>query len=155
MDTQTVTASAYADLAAELRRMADDLDTLTDQATPAYVTFGIQPNEDRTDEAKTIAAVDAVATALLGHPGKPQKVSGGGYHYQASGKRDRILVDVYQRVTDPERRALAAELDRLRAEVAALRPADPDHGRTTAALPAKPDTLLVPHGDQARANVGR
>lgn len=33
--------------------------------------------------------------------------------------------------------------------------ADPDHGRTTAALQPKPDTLMVPHGDPARTTFTR
>jgi uncharacterized membrane protein YccC len=141
--------SPYARLAAELRLMADDLDTITGQPAPGYTAFDIQPNEDRADDAKTMAAVDAVATTLLDRTGELQKMSGGGCHYHAMGHRGPIRVSVYQGVTDPERQKLAAELEQLRAELAEARAATANAeahlGTNGAVADAKPDTLLVAH----------
>jgi hypothetical protein len=120
----TTVPDFYAEIAAELRRMADDLDTLTGLGLPKpWLTLNIQPHGDTDDEI--IAGVDAVAGALLGKPGRTARLSGGAFHYDASGSRGLVRIGVYQAVSDPAARERDAELVRLRAELAAaLRTAD-------------------------------
>jgi hypothetical protein len=156
-------AATYAAVAAELRRMADDLDTIGDQAAPGFVAFDMQPGGYLADAPTTMAAVDTVANALLGRTGELQRMSDSSYHYKVYGRRGPIKVDLYNRVPDPQIAELDAELERLRAQVAELqaasqptepKSADPDHGRTTAVAEARPDTLLQPLGRTAQ-NGGR
>ncbi|GAA2579563.1 hypothetical protein GCM10010435_65930 [Winogradskya consettensis] len=109
----------YAEIAAELRRIADDFETLAgkDIAAPA-LSLAVQPRG--TTDNGIVAAVDAIAGVLLGKPGITRHMSGGVYHHDAGGYRGALRIDVFQQVSDPVAREQAAELARLRAELAAL-----------------------------------
>lgn len=147
MTEQTVTTGApYSEIAAELRLIADDLDGLgPGHPEPGYVTLDIQPCRAEDDD-ETRCYVDDVAVALIGKVAESKRLSGGSWHHTIRGRRGPVDISVYQQVRPPDERD--AELERLRAELAALRSTeDPDHGRTTAVADAKPDTLMVSHGD--------
>jgi hypothetical protein len=111
----------YAEIAAELHRMADDVSTLAgDDLSKPWFNLSIQPHGDTDDEIVT--GVDTVAGALLGKPGKTYELSGGGgYHHGASGDRGPINIGVYNAVSDPAARERDAEVERLRAELVELR----------------------------------
>jgi hypothetical protein len=109
----------YAEIAAQLRHMADDLDGLAGVGLPApYFSIDIHPHGE--SDEQIVATVDAVATALLGTPGETYPVSGG-FHHGHRGRRGPIWIGVYERVSDPAERERAAELARLRTEVAVYR----------------------------------
>lgn len=113
----------YALIAAELRRMADDLDTLTGTDLPApYVHVDIHPGgptSERAGDERVITAVDTVALALLGTPGATYPLPSGSYHHGVNtGRRGGIHIAVYDSVSDPAIRERDAELARLRAELA-------------------------------------
>jgi hypothetical protein len=150
--TQTPHERTYAGLAAELRRIADDFDKIGDRPCPSFVELHMQPG-DRGDDEQTVAAVDAVGSALFGTTGEFAQMSSGSYHYEAKGRRGPIAVAAYNSVTHPEQLKREAELAELRAEVERLRsaakPADLHEGRTTAVGEAKPDTLVQPLGRAA------
>jgi len=65
--------SGYQLTAAELRRVADALDTLPPGDKPPYVSLSILPE-------RTAEAVDAVAMAVLGKPGKAEKIGSDWFH---------------------------------------------------------------------------
>lgn len=123
----------FAEIAAALYRIADDIVTLTGSGLPKpNVSLSIQPGV-RNDDERTVRAVDAVSSALLGHPGQVQLMSGGVYHYNNGESAERVgPVEVrvlYSISTEfaVKRHATElldrreAELERLRAEVAELR----------------------------------
>lgn len=112
----------YAGVAAELRRIADDLATITgDQSVlgvrlTVYVPYGLRNASD----ARTADLVDPVALALTGESGQAER-AGAGWHHQASCDRGPVNVWVYGTIADPTVREQDAELERLRAENDALR----------------------------------
>lgn len=112
----------YAELAAELRRIADDLEPLDERgvAPLSSVSLNFQPGPFR-PEQETTATVDAIGLALLGQPGAPMEMSGGSYHHDARGRRGSISVGAFTSVSSPQERERQAELERLRAEVERLR----------------------------------
>lgn len=110
---------SYADLAATLHAIADDLATLAGTGKASYVGLSIHPAGE--DDEATIAAVDIVGQALLGKPGETREMIGGSYHHGAHGNRGGVNVSVFNSVTPPRQRALEDELARLRAEVAAAK----------------------------------
>lgn len=111
-------------LADELAAVADAIRSLAGRGLPdlSFVQLTIQPAYDQTNDT-IISTVDAVGRALLGEPGGTKQLSSGNYHHGAYGKRGPLWVRVYQQVDPPEKRALEAELARLRAEVEAARQA--------------------------------
>jgi hypothetical protein len=124
----------FAELAAALYRIADDIVTLTgsDLPKPGFVQLSIQPGVRGNDDLSQ-RAVDAVTSAILGHPGQVAEMSNGTFHYNNGDYAEHVGpvgVRIYQRVS-PEfavkREAAArlaereAELEKLRAEVAELR----------------------------------
>jgi hypothetical protein len=119
MTDQTVPPTGYARTAAELRRIADALDTLPPVSMPPYVQVSILPE-------RTTSAVDAVAQAVLGRPGRTERISGDWYHV-ARGTNffaANVHVTVQARVpAPPDDRD--AEIERLRAELVGLRSAVP------------------------------
>src|SRR5947207_12867569 len=143
----------YAEIAAELRRVADDLGGLAGRGLPqpTYVALSIHPAG--ADDDEIMAAVDAVGGALLGRPGELEKMSGGTYHYVAHGTRGAavvanwrcaVKVDVFDRVSSPEEREanrLRAELDELRAQVGRER-AERAAEAATPAVVERPDQPL-------------
>jgi hypothetical protein len=117
-------AQPYADLAAELHRIADDLTSLADSGmSMPYFAIGIQPApKHRTDDDAVVAAVDAVGLALLGRRGGTGPwANSNGYRHSLDGMRGPVRFQIYQSVSDPGSRERDAELDRLRTENAILR----------------------------------
>jgi hypothetical protein len=114
--SNSVTRDPWADIAAELHRIADDAADLIGQPAPAQFAIHIQPKPR--NKAEAVAAVDTIAMVLLGKPGVTKEMNSGGiYHRDASGSRGLISLAVYRQVPSPE----AAELAVLRAELAELR----------------------------------
>jgi hypothetical protein len=122
--TATPAPDFYAELAATLHGVADDIATLVgrgDLPERWYVGFNMQPlPHDLTDDAKA-AAIDAVGEALLGKPGAPQPMSGGTWHHHVEDRLGSVRVAAYSRVASPEERAQRAEAERLRAELEEMR----------------------------------
>lgn len=126
----------FAEIAAELRKVADDVETMVGSGLPNPRQFqlNIQPGS-RVDDDVTARAVDAMAQALLGINGKVEKMSGGTYHYGTEHTpRGPLVVAIYQGVSaewalnnDPVASAEAelaereAELEKARELVARLR----------------------------------
>ncbi|MDQ1625759.1 MAG: hypothetical protein QOJ49_1257 [Actinomycetota bacterium] len=130
----------FAAIAAELRRAADDIETLVGSGHPKPAHVALDFHAGRRsyatrDDNETAAAVDALGRVLLGQPGAVQKMVDGTYHYGTERTtRGPIKVHVYDSVSTPwaEARESAstlaakeAELEQLRAEVAELRAAHP------------------------------
>lgn len=115
------TGDYYADLAVELHRLADDVESLAGRGLPdSWSSLDILPRDTKLTDGEKIAVVDAIGQALLGKPGEARKLSGGGYHHKAGGQRGRLTVDIFTSVEGPEKRALLEEVERLRAERDAL-----------------------------------
>lgn len=126
----------YAEIAAELHRIADDLAKIGPGAPKPYFGIAIQPGTGiRDDDERIIAAVDTVSVALTGAVGKVQLMSDGDTrHYKSKDffKRGLLTVDVYQAISSKTKadaieaqRAKDAELVQLRAENGRLRAAAP------------------------------
>jgi hypothetical protein len=105
-------------IAADLRLLADALDTVPDvEITSNYVTFGIQPGGS---DDEVMGRTDAISQALFGTPGKPQHMHGDTWHYNAEGCIGLVAVDIYDSIADPAQRERDAEWEKLRARVAEL-----------------------------------
>jgi hypothetical protein len=114
-------AGPYAEPAAELHRIADDVASITGDMPGLYLALNVSPyGRDLGDDAKT-AAVDAIATALLGVRARTRQMSSGSWHHTAHGRRGPVHLSIYDAVSDPATRDKDAELERLRAENAELR----------------------------------
>lgn len=105
----------WAEIATELRRIADDAEKLAGEPAPGCLSLSIQPYTpdpiNRTQPkhyAATVAATDAVAQALLGKAATTRRLNSGSFHHDASGYRGPVEVIVLQQVADP------AEVERLR-----------------------------------------
>jgi hypothetical protein len=139
----------YATSAAELHRIADDLATLADQPGDLSLTIYLQPYLLSTHDEDIKSAVDAVAMTLHGKPGEYMEMPGGTYHYVRYGERGAIDLKVFRSVKPPPN-GRDAELERLRAENAALTAALSHLGTEGAVAAAKPDTLLLELGEHGR-----
>jgi hypothetical protein len=145
--------TGYAATAAELRRIADALETLP--GAPAYVSLDIQTADRHGTREQIIAGVDAVAIAVLGEPGKTVLMSSGTWHHTVTkwtgSHPARVNVSVYQSVPAPDPKD--AEIERLRAELAEARAATANAeahlGTNGAVAEAKPDTYGVALGRAA------
>jgi hypothetical protein len=150
----------FAAIAASLRAAADGIETLVGSGLPKpnHFQLNIQPG-GRGDDDLTRRSVDALTVALLGHPGRLQEMSKGGYYF-TNGSGDEALgairARLYQSVSTEwalkreqaaelaEREAeRAAELAALRARIAELeastdRPAS-DRPILSAVLPTTHD----------------
>ena len=93
------TKPTYADLAAEFRRMADDLAVIADLPCPSFVSLDMQPGKP-CDEASVVSAVDAAAQALLGKNGEHTVMSSGDHYYWAQGSRGLTHLNVYNVVQE-------------------------------------------------------
>lgn len=116
----------YAEIAAELHRIADDLAAIAGPGKPTdlWVALNIQTKGDvDEDDATKIPILDRIATALLGCPCHTRAMSSGTWHHNAHGNRGLVQLGIYSSVTDPARRDKDAELERLPAENAAVREA--------------------------------
>lgn len=138
--TETVPAAEvpdhFAEVAASLYRIADDLVTLTGSGLPKpRFHLSIQPGKFNGGDDLNAGAVDAVTSALFGHPGQAELMSDDVYHY-SNGDEAELVGPVVVRVLTgvstewAKRREAAAklaereaELEKLRAEVAELRAA--------------------------------
>lgn len=142
--TETVTPAAspdqpdhFAEIAAGLHAVADRLAKLVGSGMPkfSYIQLNIQPGKPGDDDL-TQRAVDAVTSALLDHPGVVEEMSGDTWHYSNSDAYAEpvgpIKVRIFQRVSNSwalkrDQKAQLAkrevEIERLRAEVTALRAA--------------------------------
>ena len=105
--------NGYEAVVAELRRIADALETVPPGFGVSHASVDIHAGER--EDSSAIAAVDAVAMAVLGKPGALRSV-GNGYHHHAEGDWKPVHFAVYQRVPGPA----DLELERLRARVAEL-----------------------------------
>lgn len=138
----------YAAQAAELHRIADDLAAIN---TPDLLALSphitIQPHDPYASEARRVAAVDAVAEALFGKPGKPREMGSGAWHYHAEGPRGPIeRVAIFTGIKSPAERDTEAELARLRAELGEAKKqlAATDPARLVAAAALSPDSSTLP-----------
>jgi hypothetical protein len=109
VDDKSVTPDPWAAIAAELRRIADDVETLVGSPAPGLFSIDVQPFGEVSHPpvpeqlGDTTQAVDDVANALLGKSADTKKMSDGkSVHCTASGRRGRILLSVYQAVADTE-----------------------------------------------------
>ena len=100
---------AWATIAAELHRIADDAEKLIGHVPPGLVSLDIQPNGGIShppileDRAPTIQAVDDVAHALFGKAAATRPMSDGkSVHHTASMRRGPIFVSIYQAVAAVE-----------------------------------------------------
>lgn len=108
--------SVWADIVAELHKLAEDALTLVGEPGPFLLTLSIQPHPSDPGRA---GQVDAIAEALLGKPGAPVQMCGGNYHHNAEGDRGLIRLQVFTGIPSPRE----TELARLRAENEQLRAA--------------------------------
>lgn len=121
MPDQTVTdpsderpTNGYAVAAAELRRIADALDTLPPVDKPPYMQLSILPSN-------TVEAVDAIALAVLGKRGEGEPAQEGKWRHKAEGNMPFIgYISIHAIVPGPPD-PREAELAQLRAEVERLR----------------------------------
>ena len=107
----------YAVTAAELRRLADALDTLPPGDKPLYTHISILPG------ASTVEVLDPIAVAVTGKPGEAGR-HGDGWLYRANTHfGDEFYVAIQATVPGPPDPPdpKDVELARLRAEVAELR----------------------------------
>jgi hypothetical protein len=120
----------YAEVAAELHRIADALNTITaDGLAKLKVELKISTKlfKRPDDDAVKVATVDAVALAVLGTPGQMEATNASAaydwVYHKAEAVCGPIAVRIYELVDDPRELDKRDELERLRAEVAELRQA--------------------------------
>lgn len=151
----------YALVAAELHRIADRVATLAGAGLPQpAVSLNILPGgHDDADARTLVARIDRVAAALQVGPATTRQLSGGAFHHGnsfATQWRGPVTVAVFDEVPDPTAAERDAELERLRAELAALH----DAVTTRSAIPiprGEAPLIVVTDGasalDFARAGV--
>lgn len=104
----------YRITSAELRRLADALDTLPPGDKPPYTSLALLPDE------KTADVVDALALAVGAKPGKTEPNGSGGWRHTAElwMVRERFSLTIHATVPGlADKRD--AEIERLKAELAA------------------------------------
>jgi hypothetical protein len=117
--TKTVTTppdelTGYAATAAELRRIADAIETTMPPGdTLPFVKLHILPAE------RTAEAVDTMALAMLGEPGETERFAGEYRHVARCGPVAGVRVSIHASVPGPPDER-DVELERLRAENAEL-----------------------------------
>jgi hypothetical protein len=101
VDDKSVTPDPWAAIAAELRRVAENVETLMGEPAPRMFSLNIQPfNADgigaNTAEGRpaTVAAVDAVGMALLNKTGQTHRLSGGSFHHSVHGEYGPIIFSI-------------------------------------------------------------
>lgn len=124
-------------IAADLRRIADMLDTITGPMPDFYAQLTMQPRTSGND-AETIRVIDAVGQAIAGKDGAAEEMGSGKYHYDLSTHVGGVDVAAYTTVAAPAERERLAELAALRARVAEL------EARRTAAAVLTPDAHVLP-----------
>jgi hypothetical protein len=127
----------YAEVAAELHRIADALAPLAGDFPDVYVGLTLSHKSSSGTDAQRIALVDALAQAITGrgaHLGQSFS-SGGGRRYGADRERyEPLTLTIWATVSDPDE---LSELDRLRRENAELKRA------ATAAAILTPDAVTA------------
>jgi hypothetical protein len=159
----------FAEIAAELYRIADDIVSLTGSGLPKPNLFqlSIQPGT-RGDDELTQAAVDAWATALFGRRGQVEAYSGGVYHYGIPWlTRGPVAAAVYMSVSaewavkndvaaaEAELAEREAEWKKARARVIELRGERADTGLGYSREPESTVVSPVPAGVEGHAEGGR
>jgi hypothetical protein len=121
-DDSPLEGDFYADLATELRRLADGVESLAGRDLPtSYVSFDLLPKDHKLGDDEKVAVIDAIGQALLGEPGQTRELpSSGAFHHKAEGRRGGLLVRALTSVDSPEKRELRRELEEMRAERDAL-----------------------------------
>lgn len=154
--------SVWADIAAELRKIADDCLDLIGQPAPGCFDIDIHPLRIShppvlKERAATIDAIDTAALVLLGKKAETREMSGGSFHHTARGRRGPISLMVYNAVADPaavdpdeEIARLRAENDKLRAELGVEDPTGLTYGRDPEANPQPAATRVPPHFESGR-----
>jgi hypothetical protein len=109
VDDKSVTPDPWAAIAAELRRIADDVEKLIGHTPPGLFSVEVQPFAGRSyppvpeQREDVIQAVDDVANALLGKSAQTKEMSDGkSVHHTTSGRRGKISVSVYQAIARAE-----------------------------------------------------
>lgn len=131
MDTQIIAdhaaKSTYTDVATWLHSIADCINLASEDAPeltgdPPYVILSILPRASA-EEASRIATVDALAQAILGHPGELEPNAGRdtGWGHIGRGEIGCVRVTIHTGVAGPPRDEVQAELIALRAENELLR----------------------------------
>lgn len=111
--TRTRTPAA---IAADLRRVADMLDTVTAPMPDIYPGLSLQPAD--CDDDETIRVIDAIGQALSGRDGVSREMSDGYHHYGVYPMVGVVRVSVFDSISSPAARKQATELAALRAELA-------------------------------------
>jgi hypothetical protein len=169
MDTTTVPSgpvpnepSVWADIAAELRKIADDCLDLIGQPAPGCFDIDIHPLRIShppvlKERAATIEGIDTVAFVLLGKKAETREMSGGSFHHTAKGRRGPITFSIYNAVADPaavdpdeEIARLRAENEKLRAELGVEDPTGLTYGRDPEADPQPAAGRVPPHFEHGR-----
>lgn len=116
MSHQESTAPTAANIAAELRRIADALRAVhPDTRLYASVDLGSLSADDL-DEASRVALIDALAVAIVGSPAQhSSKLSSGNIWHGVRDSRGGVAFSAWCTVADP---AEVSEVERLRAELA-------------------------------------
>lgn len=134
----------YAVTAAELRRIADALDTLPPVDRPPYVQLSILPE-------KTVSTVNAVALAVVGKRGEVERIGSEWYLIARNRSTPKTNVHLSVQATvpgPPDERD--AKIERLKADLAEARAATETAksflGTEGAVAEPKPDTLVVAQG---------
>jgi hypothetical protein len=112
--------TGYRATAAELRRIADALDTLPERETLPFVTLSILPEQAKGSPDETRRVVDEVSMALLGKAATDDGIGGGMWHRLARGDRDGVHLTVQAQVPGPPDER-DAEIERLKAELTKYR----------------------------------
>ncbi len=148
----------YALVAAELHRIADSIATLAGSGLPQpSVSITILPGgHDDADSRTIVARIDRVAAALQVGPATTRRLSGGGFYHgnsYASRWRGPVSVAVFDEVPDPAALERDAEVERLRAELAALH--DAGTARASAPIPRQELPLITVTDEASALDFGR
>ena len=116
---ETPAEDFYTRLAANLHTVADAVATLAGRDLPrCNLTVRYYPYGD--DDPTNINAIDTFGQAVLGKPGKAQRMGDGTDHHHVDGSLGTVTVAAYRGIQTPEDKAKDEEIARLRAKLAEL-----------------------------------